>query len=412
MRILYVLKHDPWGIGGGCYACRNYFDAFSDIFNDAQFDILYCAEFKTIGEHRCERWHFESVPPLTMWNKLKSPFTGIMDRFHFRIKELLNNKQYDYCIFDHSSIAGPIVAYCRKKNVKTIVVNHNFEHDYYRDSHPQLYKRVFVLPSVKKTERNSYLYADINIFLTREDAELFEQTYGRSNTKVIVGGCFEQKGQPEVPGIIVSGADDAEKNTGIRLVVTGTLGNVQNMDGIDYFLNNLYPLLPKDMQVVIAGKNPPSDLIERIKGNVKQKQTTSIQSIYQAYHNNQPQTVMNGNITLLANPKDIQQVVASCDIYLCPMRLGGGLKLRVMDGFRNGLPVICHQVSARGYHAFIDNGFCVSYSNENEFLAAINSLCKSICQNNINKRAVMHFFSEMMGYEGRVNYLKDKILQK
>lgn len=59
MRILYVLKHNPWGIGGGCYACRNYLDAFTDIFNNAKFDILYCSEFDSIGEHDNERWHFD-----------------------------------------------------------------------------------------------------------------------------------------------------------------------------------------------------------------------------------------------------------------------------------------------------------------------------------------------------------------
>ena len=118
---------------------------------------------------------------------------------------------------------------------------------------------------------------------------------------------------------------------------------------------------------------------------------------------------MHDNVVLEANPEDIQSVVASCDIYLCPMRLGGGLKLRVMDGFRNGLPVICHQVSARGYHDFIDNGICFSYSNEKEFSEVLEKLCDKAKRRKIDKAGIIQLFSELMGYESKVEYLKEKI---
>lgn len=411
MRILYILKHDPWGIGGGCYACRNYLEAFTDIFNDAQFDILYCAEFKSIKEHEFKRWHFDPVMPMNVWSKLKSPITKIMDRFHARLLYLLNANKYDYCIFDHSSIAGSIVAQCKNKNVKTIVINHNFEYDYYRDSHPQWYKRMFVLPSIKRNEKFSYLNCNINIFLTQEDATLFKQIYGKSETKSIIGGCFEQK--KEHGGFVKDHHESKHecKESGLKTVISGTLGNIQNMDGIDYFLNELYPLLPSDMEVIITGKNPPSSLIERIKGNIRVKQKTTIQDVYDAFHNNKYMVVSHDNVTLIANPSDIQSIVASCDIYLCPTKLGGGLKLRIMDGLRNGLPVICHQVSARGYHDFVENGFCIPYSNSEEFLSVLLSLRKEILNDNMRKSNVAHFFARTMGYEGRVRYLSEKLVQ-
>ena len=54
--------------------------------------------------------------------------------------------------------------------------------------------------------------------------------------------------------------------------------------------------------------------------------------------------------------------------------MGGGLKLRIMDGLKWGLPVITHAVSARGYDAFKDAGCLFSYSNVEEFLSAIQQL--------------------------------------
>ena len=44
-KILYILKHNPWGIGGGCYACRNYLELFSEIFRNMHIDVLICSEY-------------------------------------------------------------------------------------------------------------------------------------------------------------------------------------------------------------------------------------------------------------------------------------------------------------------------------------------------------------------------------
>ena len=45
MRILYILKHNPWGIGGGCYACRNYLEAFDEVFKGDELEVLVCTEY-------------------------------------------------------------------------------------------------------------------------------------------------------------------------------------------------------------------------------------------------------------------------------------------------------------------------------------------------------------------------------
>lgn len=85
--------------------------------------------------------------------------------------------------------------------------------------------------------------------------------------------------------------------------------------------------MPRDISIVFTGKNPSTSLITRINE-------------------------LSPRVTLKANPQDIDSIVSQCDIFLCPARLGGGMKLRVMDGLRNGLPVLAHEVSARGYRDF------------------------------------------------------------
>lgn len=105
--------------------------------------------------------------------------------------------------------------------------------------------------------------------------------------------------------------------------------------------------------------------------------------------NNQPQTIKNGNLTLVANPKDIQSIVASCDIYLCPIKLGGGLKLRVMDGFRNGLPVLAHAVSARGYRQFEKDGVMAEFTSSDQFKTELSEMLEKITNGEITKQGII-----------------------
>jgi hypothetical protein len=278
MNILYILKHDPWGIGGGCYASRCYFELFTQIFENSSFYILYCSEFSSnILPHISEYYNNESIPPMSLTTKLLSPLTKVMDRFHQRAIELLKNKHFDWCIFDHNSMAGSLVGTCKKMNVKTIVLNHNCEFDYYRDSHPQWYKTIATLPVVRWNERHSYKDCDYNLFLTQEDLKHFEKTYGLSDTKKIVSGCFLHKDS------IIPYAH-TPKNVQKRIVISGTIGNIQNLDGINNFLDEYYNTIPSDIEIVITGKNPPEALKERVNNL--------------------------SNVILIANPVDIKILFA------------------------------------------------------------------------------------------------------
>lgn len=362
MRILYVLKHNPWGIGGGCYACRNYLQLFSEVFHGTEMDVCICEEYLTPErEKEYPMAHFYPVAPRGIIGKVMTAFTGIMHRHQTTVKGLLKSNHYDYCVFDHNSIAGSLVSVCRSKGVKTIVLNHNCEYDYFKDNNGAL-KRMLFLHQVKRIERQSYLNCDYNIFLTEEDKEQFAEMYGPSETIAVVGGCFYPKNEhhgslPEVKPF---------RKEHLKMVISGTMGNVQNMDGISYFLDELLPLVPEDIHIVLAGKNPPESLMERVKP-------------------------MSPRISIIPNPKDMDAVVRDCDIFLCPARLGGGMKLRVMDGFRNGLPVLAHAVSARGYRQFEKEGMMWEFETAEEFLKGLTSILNNICSNSLKKNLIVSY---------------------
>ena len=362
MRILYVLKHNPWGIGGGCYACRNYLQLFSEVFQGAEMDVCICKEYLT-PERKKEypMAHFYPVAPRGFIGKVMTTFTGVMHRHQETVKALLKSNHYDYCVFDHNSIAGSLVRFCKNSGVKTIVLNHNCEYDYFKDNN-SLLKRLLFLYQVKKNERKSYLNCDYNIFLTEEDKEQFAEMYGVSNTNAIVGGCFYSKNDHHHS---LSEIKPFRKEH-LKMVISGTMGNVQNMDGINYFLDELLPLVPEDIRIVLAGKNPPVSLLDRIKP-------------------------MSPRVIVIPNPKDMDSIVQDCDIFLCPARLGGGMKLRVMDGFRNGLPVLAHTVSARGYRNFEKCGMMWEFGTAEEFLKSLTSILNNISSNCLKKNLIVSY---------------------
>lgn len=380
-KILYVLKHNPWGIGGGCYACRNYLELFSEIFKDMHIEVLICSEYlKNAKQTDFTNCRFIPVAPRTRFEKYMSPLTGVLHRHNCVAKRMIAENDYDYCIFDHNSIAGSLVDDCRKAGIKTIVLNHNCEQEYFRDNNSRI-KNLLLLPVVRRNERYSYKECDYNIFLTEEDEATFKKLYGSSETKSIVGGCFLRKGEK------INVEDDRPfDKENPKIVISGTMGNVQNLDGINYFLDELYRFVPENMSIVLTGRNPSVELKEKV-----------------AQYN---------NVRIMENPENILDIVGQCDIFVCPTRLGGGMKLRIIDGLRCGLPVIAHKVSARGYTHFMKNGIVRQFESPEEFKYCLEKTLADIRLEGLDRHNIKSEAENFFCFDSAMNRIKIIIKDK
>lgn len=369
------MRHNPWGIGGGCYACRCYLDAFITVFADAQFDVCVCEEYlpKMDLKKMYPNVDFIPVKERSLLDKLLVPFTKIMHRHKKIACTLLKEKTYNLCIFDDNGIAGTLVLDAKKYGCRTVVINHNCELEYFRDNLTGVKKRL-LLPIVRYNENLSYKKCDYNIFLTKEDHDLFHTIYGETMAKNIVLGCFLHKDE-------LFSIDDRVcfHSNNLSLVISGTIGNIQNLDGIMFFLDELYPKVPQNMEIVITGKNAPSHLREKIK---KYK-----------------------NVRLIENPKELLSIVNECDIFVCPTKLGGGMKLRLIDGLRCGLPVIAHKVSARGYSDFEEKGFLYSFETPEQFQEMLFYVIQQIENKQITRESIIDFSKEIFEFHNAISRL-------
>ena len=227
---------------------------------------------------------------------------------------------------------------------------------------------------VVRNERNAYRKADINCFLTKSDLNTFIHVYGPSDNSYITG-VFEPDDKP-MPQV----EDFPQENI---LGITGSMNTVQTILGIMNLKDNYFEILQQklpDWKIIIAGRNPSPQIQE-----FAQKNKLSIE--------------------LIPNPENMDEVVARCKVFLCPTNVGGGLKLRVMDGLRLGLPVFTHEISARGYDDFFNKPFFNVYNDKKSFEKGIENI-KNIQFNADMRKHIQKTYLDSFGFNAGMKRLK------
>lgn len=376
MRALYICYHDPFATsGGGGLASHAFLKAFAEYFS-GNLDLVCASECSGRNDTNIRLRNIYYVKERNLLQKSSSVFTGYMNRYVCFVKQLLKKAypEYQFVIFDHNNIAGPLVDFVNKLGLRSVTIHHNCEREYFNDNNSGIYRLLFS-PYVVKWERKAFQNSLLNLFLTSQDLSTFIKIYGLSKGINRVWGTFEycESKQP----IFESGNI---KQKILTFAITGSLCNFQTEDAILYFFSNLYSYLPKDCRVIIAGRNPSEKLL-------------TLCSKY-------------SNVRVIPNPTDINSVLKNVDVYLCATRLGGGLKLRVMDGLKNGLPIITHVCSSRGFDVFFEKPFFKVFSTNEEFGECVCYLITTLNKGKINKREIYKIYHDYFSYLSGFNRLK------
>ena len=362
---------NPLGIGGGPFAAHAYLRAFSDI-SDGNIDIVLADSWREQWDEKIRIKEKYIATPLSLFNYATSLITNEIQRYSGVAEKLLlsNPGKYSYLISNGSSISGKLCDVVRRLGVKLITIHHNYEPEYFADNTKGMRKCLY-LPIVRRLERKAYLNSDINMFLTNQDKDRFYKEYGENHQVNAVIGVFEFDDYqfPIIQKAI---------NKQLTFVITGTLCTMQGIDGVKYFFDELYHFLPSDSRVVIAGRSPSDEIVD-LCGKYD-------------------------NVDLIPNPNDIKSVISKGDIYICPTRVGGGLKLRVMDGLKLGIPVITHSCSARGYDAFYGTAYFKSFSCQIEFKKSLEMMMSELPI--ISKRKIVEMYQSVFSYESGLSRMK------
>jgi glycosyltransferase involved in cell wall biosynthesis len=113
----------------------------------------------------------------------------------------------------------------------------------------------------------------------------------------------------------------SDKNNRKRsLVFVGDLTYYPNKEGIEYFLKNVYPILPGDINIDIIGKYNKKDFQQEKKYK---------------------------NVVFHGFKEDIRDYLQG-SIFFCPIVSGGGTRLKILTAFASGCPVISTSKGAEG----------------------------------------------------------------
>ena len=365
MKVVFITYHYLNGNGGGVFASRAYINALAEIAGEVTLLFPMKEGAEPEGLH-------PKVRKIAVWdkrNKLQKGLAlllGQSNRFR-KLEQYIGEDRFDMVILDSCMVVHGVIDYFKRQGTKVVTIHHNYQYEYFRDNTSGLL-RPATLFWVKRDEREAVKKSDLNLTLTEADRQLLSMHYGTGQETIEVLGSFEfeTKSHPIYP--------DVAKPV---FLITGDLGAKQTVDSTLLWLHDYYPLLMElcpDAILVLAGKNPSPELLRKAKEY---------------------------NIQIIPSPESMAPILAEAKYYICPVSLGGGRKLRVMDGLSAGLPILCHVVSARGYEEFVEKGIVLPYEDKASFKEQLQHLLDL----RISKSEAIELYESVFSFESGKNRL-------
>ncbi len=116
---------------------------------------------------------------------------------------------------------------------------------------------------------------------------------------------------------------------GPQILHLGTMFWPPNVEGVLWFAQEVFPQVldrVPDAHFTIAGKNPPSTVTELA----------------------QPGSRLHGHVTVAGFVPDARPLLARCRAFVVPVRAGGGMRVKIVDGWQWGLPIVSTTIGAEG----------------------------------------------------------------
>ncbi len=251
------------------------------------------------------------------------------------IDKLINIHNYDVIHADHTCM-GPIALHFQNKyNIPFGLRLHNVEYKIwqrYIDEIKNPIKKLYIANQaklLKNKEAELISQANVNFAITENDRQGALQIAPRANIITASAGVDLAVWQP---------SDFKQRNPN-HLVLATTFNWVHNVNALRWFLENILPaLFEKNPQtkMFIIGKNPP-EWIEN---------SHSIGAVPLGYLS------------------DIKPVIQKCGIYVAPLFVGSGIRIKILEAMAMELPVVATSISAEGINATENEGLFIENSKD------------------------------------------------
>ncbi|MGY5355743.1 glycosyltransferase [Wenyingzhuangia sp. IMCC45467] len=281
-------------------------------------------------------------------NKIKNK-TGLFTRLGVGQKkdfeDILKQNTYDYILISYVLFAPFISDKKLLKGATTIVDTHDFFTAQFKD-----HKKCKNIGDLFNTELKLLHKFDSIWAISNEEKFIFNQFLPNKNIELIPHG-IENK----------SALKDITPSIDIFYVASP---NPHNTQSIKWFFNNVYPLLPKEINITIVGR---------------------IVHFIDDYD----------NVTKIERVKYLSDFYKKSKITICPMLSGTGLKIKVVESLSYGIPVVCSERGVDGLLNKTNNG-CLVTNTPNIFANYITRLLKDVDFYNKKSTEASIFFNDCL----------------
>lgn len=248
--------------------------------------------------------------PFTVW-RFRS------DAMRRWIAEADASGRYDVIVCDFLFPAGNLPA---GRRTPTVLFEHNVEAQIWKrlGETSSGWKRLYLQQQwrrVARYEAEQCLAMDQVVTVSTDDSELIRRQYGAQRVDEVPTGV-------DTDGIRPTGGIAREPG---HLVFLGAMDWLPNEDGAAFLLNDVLPLVRQqrpDLRVSLVGRNPSPALramAERTPG-----------------------------VTVTGTVPDVRPYLERAAVMVVPLRIGGGTRLKILEGLAMELPVVSTTIGAEG----------------------------------------------------------------
>jgi glycosyltransferase involved in cell wall biosynthesis len=336
MKILFTCKEFPHAkvIGGPIiiynrvkYFSKNHLVSLAAFFHPGEEKYItsvkpFCHDLKLVPLPA------KRSPLKATWDFFTSPIPHYFLRTHGSqkmaetIAEMVQKDRYDFVIGEYSVMGQFIHNNPLLPPVRRIVSVHEcyylarlkaFRHG---KLGPGKLKEAINLKGLKKYEFGMYKHADKVLTLTNQDKKKLLDIFPELDIAVIPHGV-------DVEDFSFSGTEREEKS----VVFVGNYLHYPNVDAALYFYREIWPLIKSqipEIKFYVVGQGPPPE----------------IQSLSQ-----DDAVIVTGRVD------DVRPYLKKGRAFICPVRLGGGFRGKILEAMAAGTPVVSTSLGAEGVPA-------------------------------------------------------------
>jgi glycosyltransferase involved in cell wall biosynthesis len=231
------------------------------------------------------------------------------------MREIL--RQPDVIVFDfpHSVVLAP-----GKWQSPSVIFTHNVEAEIFKRhekfSRSPLHKIIWANQYKKmyRFEKQVLSRFDTVIAVSTRDCEFFQTEYQVESGHTIPTGVDTDYLQYQAP----------EYQS--QIVFCGSMDWLPNVDAIEYYFSEIWPTIREmvpDAKMKVVGRAPPESLMRKILTAASEWQFTGF-------------------------VEDVRPHIAGADVFVIPLRIGGGTRIKAFEAMAMGCPVVSTSIGMEG----------------------------------------------------------------